>query len=169
MRIHTRNARQYGFTLLEVLVTVIIMTIGMLGVAGLQLASMRSNHSAYLRTQATIAAYSLIDRMRADPAEFNGKRFNTTSGDTPQSFQNWVYDLERIGLQDNIGDAQGEDSDIVIGEVNCSDDDENICLEGTAKSLCVGTTPAARRSNWPKVPAAATRLRAQLNSAYVRV
>jgi type IV pilus assembly protein PilV len=77
MRIHTRNARQYGFTLLEVLVTVIIMTIGMLGVAGLQLASMRSNHSAYLRTQATIAAYSLIDRMRADPAEFNKNSLNT--------------------------------------------------------------------------------------------
>ncbi|HCS92742.1 MAG TPA: hypothetical protein DIW77_22580 [Chromatiaceae bacterium] len=73
--------------------------------------------------------------MRADPAEFNGKRFNTTSGDTPQSFQDWVYDWERIGLQDNIGDAQGEDSDIVIGEVNCSDDDENICLEGNCQII----------------------------------
>jgi type IV pilus modification protein PilV len=66
---------QQGFTLIEVLVTVIIMAIGLLGVAGLQLAGMRSNHSAFLRTQATIAAYDLIDRMRADPQAFDGALF----------------------------------------------------------------------------------------------
>jgi len=56
-----------GFTLVEILVTVLVLSIGLLGLAGLQVKSMKSNHSSYLRTQATIMAYDMIDRMRANP------------------------------------------------------------------------------------------------------
>ena len=56
-----------GFTLIEVLITVLILSIGLLGLAGLQVRSMKSNHSAYLKSQATIMAYDMIDRMRANP------------------------------------------------------------------------------------------------------
>lgn len=56
-----------GFTLVEILVTVLILSIGLLGLAGLQVRSMKGNHNAYLRTQATILAYDIIDRMRANP------------------------------------------------------------------------------------------------------
>jgi type IV pilus assembly protein PilV len=59
---------QRGFTLTEVLIAVLVLAVGLLGLAGLQLAGMKSNHSAYLRSQATIVAYDLLDRMRADPA-----------------------------------------------------------------------------------------------------
>jgi type IV pilus assembly protein PilV len=55
-----------GFTLLEVLVAVLVLSIGLLGLAGLQAASLRNNHSGYLRSQATILAYDYIDRMRAN-------------------------------------------------------------------------------------------------------
>jgi len=58
--------RSHGFSLIEVLVSVLILAIGLLGLAGLQLNSMRNNHSAYLRTQATILSAEISDRMRAN-------------------------------------------------------------------------------------------------------
>lgn len=60
------KASQSGFTLLEVLITLIILSVGLLGLAGLQVISLRDNHSAYLRSQAIIQSYDIIDRMRAN-------------------------------------------------------------------------------------------------------
>jgi type IV pilus assembly protein PilV len=57
---------QSGFTLIEVLVTVLILAIGLLGIAGLQASSMSNNHNAQLRSIATLQAYDLADRMRAN-------------------------------------------------------------------------------------------------------
>jgi len=47
-------------------VAVVILAIGLLGIAGLQATSIRNNNSAYLRSQATILAYDIIERMRAN-------------------------------------------------------------------------------------------------------
>lgn len=58
--------RQNGFTLLEVLVAVLILTVGLLGMAGLQVTGLAHNHGAFLRTQATLQAYDLADRARAN-------------------------------------------------------------------------------------------------------
>ncbi len=55
-----------GMTLLEVLIAVLVSCIGLLGLAGLQTASVRFNASAYYRSQATSLAYDLADRMRAN-------------------------------------------------------------------------------------------------------
>lgn len=60
------HARMSGFTLLEVLISLMILSIGLLGVAGLQITSLRNNHSAYLRTQASALAYDMADRMRTN-------------------------------------------------------------------------------------------------------
>ncbi len=58
--------KQSGFTLLEVLVAMMVLTIGLLGLAGLMASGMRNNHSAYHTTQATWFAYDMIDRLRAN-------------------------------------------------------------------------------------------------------
>lgn len=58
--------KQSGFTLLEVLVAVLVLSIGLLGLAGLMASSIRNNQSAYQRTQATWLAYDIADRMRAN-------------------------------------------------------------------------------------------------------
>jgi type IV pilus assembly protein PilV len=64
---HSRSPRRAaGMTLIEVLVAVLVLSIGLLGLAGLQTLSLRSNHSAYLRSQATVLAYDIVDRMRAN-------------------------------------------------------------------------------------------------------
>jgi type IV pilus assembly protein PilV len=57
---------QSGFTLIEVLVAIIILAIGLLGLANLQTVSLRNNQSAYLRTQAVWLANDIADRMRSN-------------------------------------------------------------------------------------------------------
>ena len=57
---------QAGFTLFEVLIAVVILSIGLLGLASLQAAGMRNNNSAYMRSQASVLAYDMADRIRAN-------------------------------------------------------------------------------------------------------
>ncbi len=64
-----------GFTLLEVLVATIILSVGLLGISGMQVTGLRSNHSALMRSQATMFAYDMSDRMRA-----NGEAFKPAAG-----------------------------------------------------------------------------------------
>jgi type IV pilus assembly protein PilV len=58
--------QQQGFTMVEVLIAVLVMAIGLLGLAGLQLTSLQSNQSAYHRSLATMAAMEIADRMLAN-------------------------------------------------------------------------------------------------------
>jgi type IV pilus assembly protein PilV len=58
-----------GFTLIEVLIAALILSVGLLGLAGLQAASIKNNLSAYNRSQATQLAYDMADRMRANKNE----------------------------------------------------------------------------------------------------
>lgn len=53
-----------GFTLVEALVALLTLSIGLLGVAGLQLAGVRANQSAAWRSQASYLAYDILERMR---------------------------------------------------------------------------------------------------------
>lgn len=60
------HKQSQGFTLIEVLVSLVILSIGILGLGILQLTSMQNTQGGYLRSQATIQAYSIIDSMRAN-------------------------------------------------------------------------------------------------------
>ena len=55
-----------GFTLIEVLVAVSVMSIGLLGLAGLQLTALKNSNSAHHRTIATMLANDIADRARAN-------------------------------------------------------------------------------------------------------
>jgi type IV pilus assembly protein PilV len=57
---------QRGVTLLEVLITIVVLSIGLLGYAGLQTMSLKNNTSAFQRTQATLLTYDIVDRIRAN-------------------------------------------------------------------------------------------------------
>jgi type IV pilus assembly protein PilV len=61
-----RINHQSGFSLLEVLISIVVTSVGLLGLAGMQAAGLRSNHSAYHNSQATVLAYDMADRMRAN-------------------------------------------------------------------------------------------------------
>jgi len=60
-----------GFSLIEVLVSVAILSTGLLGVAGLQLTALKNNYNSELRSQAKQLAYDIADRMRSNSIEAN--------------------------------------------------------------------------------------------------
>ena len=62
----SQSSQQSGFSLLEVLIAVVITSIGLLGLAAMQATGLRNNHSAYHRSQATVLAYDIADRMRSN-------------------------------------------------------------------------------------------------------
>lgn len=57
---------QRGVTLLEVLISIVVLSIGLLGYAGLQTTSLKNNTSAFQRSQATMLTHDVLDRMRAN-------------------------------------------------------------------------------------------------------
>ena len=72
-----------GFTLLEVLVALVVLSIGLLGLSGMQATGLRSNHSAFLRSQATVVTNDILDRMRANRDSAVAGDYDVLYGVTP--------------------------------------------------------------------------------------
>ena len=68
-----RRSAQSGVSMIELLVSLLIFTFGMLGLAGLQTRSLTFNQSSLVRSQAAALTDDILDRMRTD-------RTNATSG-----------------------------------------------------------------------------------------
>lgn len=62
----TEHRFQTGFTMIEVLVAVLVLAIGLLGVAGVQLVSMQQTLNSTLRSEATMYAQSVAERIRSN-------------------------------------------------------------------------------------------------------
>ena len=62
-----RRHRQKGFSLVEVLIALVVLSVGMLGVAGLYVQSMQASRTSMLRHHAVILAGDVADRIRANP------------------------------------------------------------------------------------------------------
>lgn len=73
--IRTQAQQVAGFSLLEVLISLVILSVGLLGMASLMSTTLKSNDSAYMRSQATTQAYNIIDRMRANMAGVNNSAY----------------------------------------------------------------------------------------------
>jgi type IV pilus assembly protein PilV len=108
--------RQAGVSLLEVLIAVLVLSVGLLGIAGLQTANLRNTQSAHQRTVAVLLAASMAERIRANPTAAAAGSFvlakhckGLTAGGTIQSVEhaNWMSEL-----QTNLGT-----SDTSCGEV----------------------------------------------------
>ena len=64
-----RSCRRHaGYSLLEVMVALGVLSIGMLGLAGMQVVTLKNSTGSYMRSQAAVFAQDLADRMRANPA-----------------------------------------------------------------------------------------------------
>jgi type IV pilus assembly protein PilV len=74
--------RERGMTLVEALVALVVLSVGLLGVAGLQMSSLRNNHNAHLRSQATALAYDIMDRMRANRVAARAGEYNVALAGT---------------------------------------------------------------------------------------
>lgn len=63
------DRRQLGVSLVEVLVATVVLSIGLLGLAGLQASGMRVGQSSIHRSQAAQLAYDMVERMRVNVAD----------------------------------------------------------------------------------------------------
>jgi type IV pilus assembly protein PilV len=79
---HTLKQRRgaSGFTMLEVLISIVVIAFGLLGVAGLQAFALKNNQSASQRSVATVLATDMIDRMKANSKAATDGFYNETSG-----------------------------------------------------------------------------------------
>ncbi|PID46701.1 MAG: type IV pilus modification protein PilV [Proteobacteria bacterium] len=76
-----RVSKQRGFSLVEVLVAVLVVTIGLLGVAGMQLIGLKGNQQSFSKNQAAHHMQSILERMRGNPAGVSAGKyvFNSAS------------------------------------------------------------------------------------------
>ncbi len=65
-----RKQLQHGVTLVEAMIALLVISIGLLGIASLQLTAMSQNTSALNHSQAVWIAYNMSDRIRANITEF---------------------------------------------------------------------------------------------------
>lgn len=75
-KINFRRTR--GFTLIEVLVSMIILALGLLGLASLQGIALKNNQDAYLFGQANALAYEMSDRIKANKRGWNPSGTNVS-------------------------------------------------------------------------------------------
>lgn len=73
-------ARCAGTSLLEVLISLVVLTTGFVALAGLQSFALANNHSAFLRSQAVIQAHDMSDRLYANLMGVQAGNYNAISG-----------------------------------------------------------------------------------------
>lgn len=105
------RAGEGGFTLVEVLIAVLVLSIGLIGLASLQGVALQFNNSAFLRSQATNLAYDMADRVRANRrAALDLGAYNLAVADaTPAPGTLAETDLNewRTALQNNLPGGTG--------------------------------------------------------------
>ncbi len=70
------GAHESGFSMIETLITVIVVAIGLLGIAGLQITSSAYSEASLQRSHAATLARELFERMRLNPAEAKAGNYN---------------------------------------------------------------------------------------------
>jgi type IV pilus assembly protein PilV len=140
--IQHRSAK--GFTLIEAMVALVVLSIGLLGVAGMQIVGLRANLSAASRTQASYLADDIIDRMRANNTAARGGLYNVAPGATlpgtttaELDVQAWVLELQTlpVGKGAIAVDPLTNIATVTIQWVDSRGTDTNLC--GVNLANCV--------------------------------
>jgi type IV pilus assembly protein PilV len=111
------SRKQAGFSMLEVLITIVVIALGLLGFAGLQAYSVKSNQLALNRSIATMYAYSIIDSMRANRTQALANGYDIAFGATPVGAEPALTDLGVWvkDLKDNLPNGEGK---IIVNNAN---------------------------------------------------
>lgn len=115
---------QTGSSLLEVLIAVLVLSFGLLGVAGMQASALRNNQSAAERSQVVFMTYSILDAMRAN---FDPSTSEFRTADYTAILEDWVCeaDVEPNSLAEKdtarwIGNLQFNLGESACGKVECN-------------------------------------------------
>lgn len=110
---------EQGVSLIEILIAVLVLSIGLLGVAALQVQALRNNQSSFQRTQAVMLSYFMLDAMRANRAAAIAGQYNLgKTCDIPNDTGNLISHDRHAWLdaiKNNLGDNAGS-----CGEINCA-------------------------------------------------
>lgn len=131
--------RQFGLSLIEVLISILVLSIGLLSLGGLQISSLKGSNNAHFRTMASLAATDLADRMRANPIGvdngFYDFEYDVTDCDnppaklceasvvcSPEELAN--YDIYRVncGVTDGLNRTGGAQFDLPLAFMSTSCD-----------------------------------------------
>lgn len=118
---------EQGFTLLEILVAILVLSIGLLGLAGLQATGLQSNHSGYLRSQATIFAYEMADRLRANRSTAVDGNYDIALTDSAPSGTT-IQDIDRSDWLSRLATALPSGDGAVDCATTASANGETTCL-----------------------------------------
>lgn len=100
--------QQRGVSLIEVLVTILIVSTSLLALAALQTRSLQFNQGAYFRSQANIYAYDILERMRINRAELNSYVI-AASASPPSGTSVSATDIGdwRLAIESNLPNGEG--------------------------------------------------------------
>lgn len=112
--------RQRGIGMIEVLIAVLIVSIGFLGMAALQARALSTNNSAMARSMATVASYSILDAMRADIVNAKLGTYNgTVTANACPAPGTSLASVQLNGWCNQLGNALGAVA-TTTGAINCS-------------------------------------------------
>lgn len=158
MRVNDRGAGiQMGFSLIEILVTILILAIGLLGLAGLQTRMLTTELESFQRSQALVLVQDMVNRINANRDAARGDDYSastvygtgSTLGDSgctqaetaARDLCQWSQSLKGAGV-DDAGNAVGA----MIGARGCIE-----TLSGAEKSEVVLRVTVAWQGMSPSV------------------
>lgn len=137
-----KRSRQAGSSLLEVLIAVLILAVGMLGMAALQAVTLKNSNSSSARSQAVMHTYSLFDRMRLNRNIAMAGGYNVgwtcaAAADSPDSADDDAVDFSVFNGW--LANVQGELGPDACGRIQCG---ANACTVGVRWDDSRGTGDA---------------------------
>jgi type IV pilus assembly protein PilV len=130
-----------GFSLIEVLVSIVILSIALLGTAGLMSASLRNTNTAFYRSQATVMADDILERMRANITAARNQQYDialdgTISGSATDvarfDAEEWLATLASV-LPGGRGSVDVDPNGVAEIMVLWGDDDEPEMFRTTSR------------------------------------
>lgn len=164
MRKHRIHLRQSGATLIEVLVSVVVTSVGLLGLAGLMATTAKVNQGAYQRTQVGLAVQALVESMHVNPAAVAQGRYegarkkNAASGvdcrkHACSAASRADYDLDQFdrALENALPDAQSSLKCDAAGAIATADVYDGVCrieIAWSERTLAKGGEPSPQSLVW---------------------